>query len=83
MERDPKHPGLVLPAPQVVRRALGPEGIRAELVLTRLDGTALTETQMRLAKAVLALIDAEQEVSLAGPVDATPLPGLRRKKEHQ
>ncbi|MDB4928533.1 MAG: hypothetical protein JWM10_1017 [Myxococcaceae bacterium] len=78
MERDPKHPGLLLPAPQAVRRALGPEGIRAELVLTRLDGTPLNETQVRLAKAVLSLIDAEHEVSLAGPVDATPLPPLRR-----
>lgn len=79
MAKEPRQPGLVLPAPQIVRRALAPEGIRAELVLTRLDGTALSETEVRLAKAVLSLIDAEQELSRATSVDETPLPKMERR----
>ena len=80
MERDATKGGLVLPAPQVVRRALGPEGIRAELVLTRFDGAPLTETEVRLARAVLALVDAEHEVTLAPPLDDTPLPAMKRSR---
>lgn len=78
MQKEQAKDALVLPAPRGVRRALGPEGIRAELVLTRLDGGPLSETQVRLARAVLALLDAEQEVSLASPGDPTPLPPLKR-----
>ncbi|TAK22526.1 MAG: hypothetical protein EPO40_28270 [Myxococcaceae bacterium] len=63
-----------------MKRALAPEGIRAELVLSRYDGEALTETEVRIARAVLSLIDAEQEVSLATSFEDTPLPPLKRKK---
>nr|MBK7068890.1 hypothetical protein [Deltaproteobacteria bacterium] len=80
MESDLTKRELVLPAPSAVKRALAPEGIRAELVLSRYDGEALTETEMRIARAVLSLIDAEQEVSLAKPFEDTPLPPLKRKK---
>jgi hypothetical protein len=80
MGRESTRHELVLPAPQVVRRALGPEGIRAELVLTRFDGEPLTATEERLARAVMALVDAEHEVSLAQPLDETPLPPVRRGK---
>jgi len=80
MESDLTKREFVLPAPYAVKRALAPEGIRAELVLSRYDGEALTETEMRIARAVLSLIDAEQEVSLAQPFEDTPLPPLKRKK---
>lgn len=79
MEKDVRPHKLVVPAPRAVRRALAPDGIRAEMVLTRLDGSPLTETQARLAKAVLALLDAEQELSFATSLDKTPLPATERK----
>lgn len=79
MASNPTNRALVVPAPQAVRRALGPEGIRAELVLTRYDGEPLSETEMRLARAVLALLDAEHEVALARSIDDTPLPPMQRK----
>ena len=81
MERSPTRQELLLPAPQAVRRALGPEGIRAELVLTRYDGAPLTDTEMRLVRAVLALLDAEHEVALARPIDETPLPPMGRSRK--
>ena len=80
MESDPTKRECVVPAPAAVRQALAPEGIRAELVLTRYDGEALTETEVRIAKAVLALLDAEQELSLSTPFEDTPLPPMERKK---
>ena len=80
MESDPTKRGCVLPAPMAVRQALAPEGIRAELVLTRYDGEELTETELRLAKALLSLLDAEQDISRSKPFEDTPLPPMERKK---
>ena len=50
MESDQTKRELVLPAPNAVKRALAPEGIRAELVLSRYDGEALTETDRALSR---------------------------------